>query len=162
MFNQVFGLPLHVLVNHAVVVLVPITAAGAVVFAVVPRWRWMLRWPLVVGALVCLVSGFVAKESGQDFFDSLGKPAVALQHRDLAYALVWILLVLFVLSVLAALLLGGRNPLPGPHSRRSAARPVQLVISVLLVIVAVAAGVQVARTGDAGARAVWGTTDGGG
>jgi hypothetical protein len=158
MFNEVFGLPLHVLVNHAVVVLVPVTAVGAIVFAVIPRWRWRLRWPLVVCASACLVTGFVAKESGQDFFDSLGKPSVALEHRDLAYVLVWILLVFFVLSVIAALLLGGPNPLPGSRDIRGAAKPVQLIVSVLLVIVALAAGVQVVRTGDAGARAVWGTT----
>jgi hypothetical protein len=156
MFNDVFGLPLHVLVNHAVVVFVPITVVAAVVFAVIPRWRWLLRWPLVVAAFACLVTGFVAKESGQDFFDSLGKPAVALKHRDLAYALFWILIPFFVMSVVAALLLGGPNPLRG-RDRRGAAKPVQLVVSVLLVVVAVLAGIQVVRTGDAGARAVWGT-----
>ena len=34
----------------------------------------------------------------------------------------------------------------------------QIVVAVLLVVVAVGAGVQVVLTGDAGARAVWGSS----
>ncbi len=156
MFDQIFGLPVHVLVNHAVVVFVPLTVAVAVVYAVVPRWRWYVRWPLVVGAAVCLVSAYVAKESGQDFYDRLNQPQIANEHRDRAYLLFWILLVFFAVSVLAAVLLGGRSPLAGGHDRRGASKVVQLVVAIVLVIVAVVAGVQVALTGDAGARAVWG------
>jgi uncharacterized membrane protein len=156
MFDLVFGLPLHVLVNHAVVVFVPLTAVAAVIFAVVPRWRWLLRWPVLVGAAACLVTGYVAKESGQDFFDRLGQPQVAVMHRDRAYVLFWILLAFFVVSLTATFLLGGRSPLPGSRQVRGASRPVQLVVALLLVAVAVGAGAQVVLTGDAGARAVWG------
>ena len=39
MFDTVLGLPVHPLVVHAVVVLVPLSAVGAVAIALVPRWR---------------------------------------------------------------------------------------------------------------------------
>ena len=42
---EIAGLPLHPLVVHAAVVLIPLTALLAVAFAVLPRWRWLVRWP---------------------------------------------------------------------------------------------------------------------
>jgi hypothetical protein len=39
------GLPLHPLVVHAAVVLTPLAALLVVGSAVLPRWRWLTRWP---------------------------------------------------------------------------------------------------------------------
>jgi hypothetical protein len=38
-FDTFFGLPVHALVMHVVVVLVPLAAAGVLAIAVVPSWR---------------------------------------------------------------------------------------------------------------------------
>ena len=62
MFDLVNGLPVHPLVVHAVVVLVPLTALIAVLF-LVPRFRRSLRWPMVVLALVSLASAALAAET---------------------------------------------------------------------------------------------------
>jgi hypothetical protein len=155
MFDQAFGLPLHVLVIHAVVVFVPLIVLTALAYAVVPRWRWLLRWPLLAGSAGCLVAGFVAKESGEAFFDRLNEPEFVAVHAGRGQLLVWFLLAFFVVSAAAAFMLGGPTPLLGGRERVGAARPVQLVVAALLVVVAVGTGVQVVRTGDAGARAVW-------
>lgn len=156
MFDQVTGLPVHILVIHAVVVFVPLTVLAAVVYAVVSRWRWLLRWPLLAGAVICLGAGFVARQSGEAFFDRLGEPELVAEHATRGHLLFWFLLALFVVSVAAVFLLGGPNPLVGGRERAGAAAPVQLVVAALLVVVAIGAGVQVVRTGDAGSRAVWG------
>jgi hypothetical protein len=154
-FDQAFGLPMHVLVIHAVVVLVPLTALAALVYAVVPRWRWVLRWPMLVGAAVSLGAGLVAKLSGEAFFEGLGRPPFVADHQAQGNLLVWVLLAFLVVAVAAAFLLGGPSPLRGGREWPGAVRAVQVVVAVLLLVVAVGAGVQVVRTGDAGARAVW-------
>ena len=58
------GVPLHPLVVHAVVVLGPLAALTGLAYAAVPRWRWLLRWPLVVLAVVTAVTAFVAVVAG--------------------------------------------------------------------------------------------------
>lgn len=149
MFDQVTGLPVHVLVNHAVVVLVPLTVLGALVFALVPRWRWLTRWPVLVGAVISLASAYVAEESGEAFFERLGEPAFVEPHKENGELLFWVLVGLLVVVAAAFFLLGGER------TRTGAAKPIQLVVAVVLVVAAVGAGVQVVRTGDSGARAVW-------
>ncbi len=56
-FDYIFGLPMHPLIIHAVVVLVPLSALVAIAFAVRPTWRHVLRWPLAVGGVVSGVTG---------------------------------------------------------------------------------------------------------
>jgi hypothetical protein len=157
MFDQVNGLPLHALVIHAVVVFVPLTVLVALAYAFVPRWRWLLRWPLLAGSAVCLASGFVAKQSGQALWDRLGAQEIVAEHAARGALLVWILLAFFVVSVAAVFMLGGSTPLANGRDRSGAAGPVQVVVAALLVVVAVGAGVQVVRTGDEGTRVVWGS-----
>lgn len=163
MFDQVSGLPVHVLVIHVVVVFVPLSVLVALGYALVPRWRWLLRWPLVVGSAASLGAAFVAQRSGYNFIGRLGGGTPAAQaHEDQGQLLGWVLLGFFVVSVAAAFAVHG----PGAPSWRgevgrrstvSVARPIQIVVAVLLIVAAVAAGVQVFRTGDSGARAVWGS-----
>ena len=65
MFDYIFGLPMHALIVHAVVVLVPLSALVAIAFAVRPEWRHVLRWPVAIGGVVSGVTAFVAAESGE-------------------------------------------------------------------------------------------------
>ena len=58
------GVPLHPLVVHAVVVLGPLAALAGLAYAFVPKWRWLLRWPLVVLAVVTAVASLVAVQAG--------------------------------------------------------------------------------------------------
>ena len=44
MFDRISGLPAHPLIVHAAVVLVPLLALGAIVYAVVPPLRKHFRW----------------------------------------------------------------------------------------------------------------------
>ena len=54
---QIAGLPLHPLVVHAAVVLIPLTALLTIGLAVLPRWRWLLRWPTAGASVLCIVLG---------------------------------------------------------------------------------------------------------
>ncbi|HEY8455718.1 MAG TPA: DUF2231 domain-containing protein [Actinopolymorphaceae bacterium] len=155
MFDEIAGLPMHALVIHAVVAFVPLVVLIALGYAIVPRWRWLLRWPLLVGSAFCLVTGFVAKLSGEALFERLGEPEFVAEHADRGTLLVWVLLAFFVVSLLAALFLSGPNPIRS-HQRSNGPALLRLAVTVLLIAAALSAGVQVVLTGDAGARAVWG------
>ena len=65
LFDSIAGLPLHPLVVHFAVVLLPLGALGLVVLVLVPKWADRYGW-LTVGAIaVGTGAAFVAKESGE-------------------------------------------------------------------------------------------------
>jgi uncharacterized membrane protein len=150
----VFGLPLHVLVVHAVVVLVPLAVLGTVVVALWPAARRRYGW-LVVGvtaaATVCVP---IASGSGEDLRDRLVPSDLIREHAHLGDQLLVFVAALFVVST--ALVWFTR------HDERSttgrAPKPLVIALAVLTVLSAVASGVQVVRIGDSGARAAWAET----
>lgn len=135
----VTGLPLHPLVVHAVVVLLPLMALLTVLVAVRPAWRTKAWWVVVGNALVAGAS-LLAKESGESLQASLGGQ-VAREHGELGEVLPWFAIALLVTSAALALLRSRRTP--------------ALVSAVVTVVAAVAAVWWTVRTGDSGARAVW-------
>ncbi len=151
MFDEIDGLPLHPLVVHAAVVLVPLAALLGVLFAV-PRTRAWARLPLLLVAVAAAASTFVAKLSGENFKEvlQLGGPAGTLidEHEARANLLLILVLVFAVFAVVGFVV-----------TRTSTANsPVVIAIAAALVIGAVAVGVQVYRVGDIGSRAVWNPT----
>ncbi|MUH44892.1 MAG: cytochrome b5 domain-containing protein, partial [Actinobacteria bacterium] len=82
-FDTAFGLPLHSLVVHAAVVLVPLAAIGAVVMAFSPRFSRRFGALVVVVAIVGFGSSFIAKESGEALARRVGLPAEHAQLGDL-------------------------------------------------------------------------------
>ena len=153
------GLPLHPLIVHVVVVFAPLAALGGVLYAVVPRWRWWLRWPLVATAVIAAGAGVIAVQSGmqletQRHLQSLPELAV---HAHRGRILRWILLAFLLPVALAAWLLGGPSALvSGAGARQGRTGVLAVAVQVLLVAGAVAVLVSCFLTGDAGARSVWG------
>ena len=77
---EIAGLPLHPLVVHAAVVLIPLTALLTIGLAVLPRWRWLLRWPTAAASLVCVGLAFLATTSGKSLEHA--RPELARLVRD--------------------------------------------------------------------------------
>jgi hypothetical protein len=157
MFERFGDLPLHVLVIHLAVVVLPVAALTAIAFAVLPKWRWLLRWPALVLGLGALVCAFVAKKSGDAFLAAVPQleKLVAL-HRSRANLLLWLVVAFAVLVVAAFLLLSGPTALAsGKGAKATKSRPLELVLSAAVVVLGVVVIYQTIRTGDAGARAVW-------
>ena len=48
---EIAGLPAHILLIHAVVVLAPLAGLAAIAYTTAPRWRGYLAWPLGVLSL---------------------------------------------------------------------------------------------------------------
>ena len=160
MFERFGDLPLHVLVIHVAVVVLPVAALTAIVFALVPRWRWLLRWPALVLGVGSLVVAFVARKSGEAFLAAVPglQQAVAL-HQKRGDLLFWYCLIFAVIAIAAFLILSGRSPLAsGKGAKATKSRPLEVITQVAVVVIAVLVIWQTIRTGDAGARAVWGGT----
>ena len=157
------GLPLHALVVHAAVILGPVTALTAIAYAVLPGWRWLIRWPMVALAVATVGTVFVAKLAGQALLDdrfSNATGALADQialHQERGSLLLWVALGFLVIAVVAALTVGGPSALAsGAGARDSRGTAVTVGVLALVVVGALALLVMTVLTGDAGSRAVWG------
>lgn len=156
-FDTIFGLPVHALVVHAVVVLLPLTALAAIAMAVRADWSRRIGLVTTVAALVCTGAAYVAGKSGEALQSRIDTPLAKTIHAQIAtHASVGrqVKYVAFALLVVVALLwwLDRRSRDGG---RRTA---LAVVLAVVTALVAVGAIVWTVRAGDSGARAVWSTT----
>ncbi|HVV29454.1 MAG TPA: DUF2231 domain-containing protein [Mycobacteriales bacterium] len=142
----VSGLPLHVLVVHAVVVLVPLSVLAALVVALWPAARRRYGWLAVGLTAVATLCVPVATSSGEDLRDRLVSTDLIREHAHLGDQL--LIFVAGLLVVLAALVwLGRQSKVP--------TKVLTPVLLVLTVVAAAVSAVQVVRIGDSGARAAW-------
>jgi uncharacterized membrane protein len=147
--DSIGGIPLHPLVVHAVVVLVPLAALGIIVLAVVPRWSRTYGTLLLIATVVAVGAIPVATHTGEQLRATLPETEAIEQHASVGDAMKWFGLLLLVAGV--AIWWMGR--------RRSQERPLgrapELALRVLCALVAVAALGWVVRTGHSGAETVW-------
>ncbi|GAA2744307.1 hypothetical protein GCM10009868_21450 [Terrabacter aerolatus] len=156
MFDYIFGLPMHALVIHAVVVLVPLSALCAIAYVVRPGWRRVLRWPTAAGAVVSGVSAFVAAESGEALQRRVTR--VRAGTTDLAMLndhVQWgdrarLLCLLFMVLTLVALWFA--RP---PEEESPRGHAFDVLVGTLVVLAALAALVTVVLAGHAGSAVVW-------
>lgn len=158
MFDTINGIPLHPLVVHGVVVLLPLSILGTLLIAFRPTWRLPYGFLVVGAALVSTILCPIATSSGESLEERVGDPG---EHAELGDQLVWFSLALLVTSA-ALVYLQWRLEHQTPAPAESDAAPARTsttaltVVAVVAVVAAVAAGVQVYRVGDSGARAAWG------
>jgi len=154
----VSGLPLHPLVVHVAVVLLPLSALAVLAVLAVPRWRRPYG-PLAAGfAVVGAAGAFVAKRSGEDLAGSLGRPA---EHAAWGDRLAVLAIAYAVLVVLWWVLdrraedrpTGDATAVPQP-SAAGASIPARLLAGAVAVLAVATVGATVA-TGHTGATAVW-------
>ncbi|MBK8460870.1 MAG: hypothetical protein IPL43_12355 [Micropruina sp.] len=141
---DVFGLPLHPLVVHAAVVLVPLAALGALLVVAFARVRERYGWLVVAFAVAAGASAIVARLSGEALAAQRGLGALVVSHRT------WGELTVYPAVALALLL-----PVGLLLQRRS--RTGWRVVAGLSVLAAVAGLVLIGLTGHSGAVAVWGS-----
>jgi len=142
MFDTITGLPLHPLVIHAVVVGIPLMAIITIVVAVRKNLRERFSWWVAGANLLLFLVTLVAKESGEALQQARGGQ-LAIEHGQLGSVLPWFVLVLTAASAAVA-----------GTSRNRTLGPIAVVASIVSSVLAVWWCI---RTGDAGARAVWGS-----
>jgi uncharacterized membrane protein len=169
--DTINGLPLHPLVVHAVVVLLPLACLGVIAIALRASWRARYGGLVVVVAAAATAAIPVATASGDSLAARVGNPG---QHADLGDALLWFALPLLAVAVALVVLhrIAARANVPtasaltanvptasAPTASAPAAAPgrspLLLAVAALAVVIAAANLVQVYRVGDSGARAVW-------
>ena len=148
---EIMGLPLHPLVVHAVVVLVPLAALGGIVISVWRAARRRYGWLTVAFAAAAAGSTFVAQEAGEALAASIPQHSPLLEaHIAIGgQLLVWVIL-LFV-GTLAVMI--SQRLIDQQHP---SGRIALLLGAIVTVVTAAISVVQVARIGHAGATAVWG------
>ncbi len=158
------NLPVHVLVVHAVVVLVPLAVLGAIVVALWPAARRRYGWLVVAVAAVATVSIPIATSSGEGLERQLPRTALLQAHTRLGDELLVfvagmlvVLVAFMVLHQRAGVLARREGPgtMTAPVALAGPVRIVAGVLAALTVALAVVSAVQVYRIGDSGARAAW-------
>lgn len=159
------GLPTHILLVHAVVVLLPLAAGLLVLAAAVPSVQARLGLALPALTVVTAVLVPVTSRAGHHLQHALGDTGPLVErHAELADQLLpWAIGVLVMALVVT--LRGRTAPAVEPRLSRprasassGAARPGLLVSVVVLALSAVVAAGAVAQTlqvGHSGSRAVW-------
>lgn len=161
------NLPVHVLVVHAVVVLVPLAVLGGIVVVLWPAARRRYGWLVVGVTAAATVSIPLATSSGEGLEHRLPRSALLQDHTHLGDQL--LVFVAPMLIALAAFMVihqrGGTLSRPGgPGAAIAPGGPVQLtggiriaaaVLAGLTILLAAVSAAQVYRIGDSGARAAW-------
>lgn len=166
MFDTIFGLPVHPLVVHATVVIVPAAALAVALAAGWPRFRrWAGFVPLLLSAAAVVLVP-ITTSSGESLERRLPVSALVRRHAELADGLV---LPVLILALAAAALYWVRvkeQNDPTPDGRIGAAvarvggtgRPGTAIMGAVLLLATLGSLgtiVQVARIGHSGAQAAW-------
>lgn len=166
------GSPTHVLIVHVVVVLLPLSVLAALLLAAVPATRRAYSLVTLVVTFIACVAVPFAFLSGSALRSRLPPSPLIARHVQLAHQLLPIaavfglgLAAFVVIDVLQRARDGQLNVLErravdaAPTLRRYAETHRLLAAhraaAALVVVLALATGIQVYRVGDAGAKAAW-------
>ena len=148
-FGMIAGLPLHPLLVHSAVVLVPLVAIGALVMSYLPSFSRRNGKLILILALVAQVSVFLAKLSGQAFSEILNKEVE--KHAELGEIAPFVTIPMVALIYLRWRMDRAGSSIGNPAIRR--------LTSVALVISSFASLVIIFLVGHSGATSVWGWID---
>ena len=149
--TTISGLPAHVLLVHALVVLVPLTALLEILCALWPAARRRLVWlVLAFAAVTAVLTPITANAGGWLYEQEHHHRDILNTHAERGGWLIYFSVALLVVAVALTLV----------HRRETrAATPgiaVSVLVAVVTIVVGVASIVQVIRIGDSGAQSVWG------
>jgi hypothetical protein len=143
--DTIFGLPMHPLIVHATVVIVPSAALLVALAAVYPRFRAWIGPVPALAALVSCVLVPLSTGSGEELEGRVGDSSLVEKHADLAETLIWFVIPLAAVAVIGYWL----------HRRGSAGRALVAVVAVGAVVLSGATLVDVGLIGHSGAKASW-------
>ena len=163
-FDKLFGLPAHPLLVHIPVVLVPVAAIVAVVFALKPAWLDRFGWGLGALSGVGALGAILAAASGQGLegLQNEAETVAREDHFELGET-ARLMAIIFFLVVTAVVLLryvarrratNGKEP--AGMWRFIASKGGAIGIAVVLVLSASAATYTISKAGHQGAKISWG------
>lgn len=145
------------LVVHAAVILIPLTALLVIAFAVLPKWRWLSRWPSALAGVGALGLAWLTRISGHDFVDARPELEKLVQtHMERGDLLAVLMIPFAVLVLVGAWSLAGPSGLASGRGFRDSRVPaMEKWLPAVLVLASLGIIALTVLTGDAGARAVW-------
>ena len=146
LFDLFFGLPLHPLIDHVVVIILPLSALGAILLTFFAKYRKNYGFLVLLGMFVSAISAFIAKQSGEALAARVGWPG---NHAELGTNLVIVSFVLFVIYLVWFILQ------KVDKSQVSNLQFLTKITSGLLAISSVTALVLTVLVGHSGASASW-------
>jgi hypothetical protein len=149
LFGSVAGLPLHPLVIHISIVLIPLVAIGALVMSYLPSFSRRYGKLILIIAIVAQASLFLAKVTGEAFEEILDKEMG--RHAELGEIAPFITLPMVALIYLRWRLDRSGATVGSAWVRR--------LTSVALIFAAIASIVVIVLVGHSGAESVWGWID---
>ncbi len=142
MFDLFQGIPVHALVVHGVVVLLPLAILSGIALSLRSTWREKYGSIVLGLAVVATLMVPIATQSGESLEVRVGDPG---EHAELGDRLIYFALA--YLLTLAILILG-------PRLRRLAGLGLKIVAG-LVIATGIVCAVQVVLIGHSGAKAVW-------
>jgi formate hydrogenlyase subunit 3/multisubunit Na+/H+ antiporter MnhD subunit len=152
---QVSGLPLHPLLVHAVVVLLPLTVLALLLGQFWPAARRRLGVVTAVGALVVLVLVPITVAAGESLAQIVGPIPAVERHENFGRLLLPWAIALFLVAVGQwAWFRWGADRIRA--TRRPIATAVTWLLAAAVVVVGVGSVTLLVLIGESGSRAVWG------
>ena len=158
--TTVNGLPAHVLLVHAIVVLLPLAALLLVISAVWPAARGRLAGPNAILSVLVVVLVPITTEAGEWLERRVAPTPLVRTHTELGDTALWVAIPVALLALLVwwrrregvriQADATGRRTFLAPASTA-----VTVVLSALAIVAAGAAGYDIYRIGDSGAQASW-------
>ena len=149
MLDTFAGLPVHALIVHATVIVVPLAALAVALAAVHRGFRSWIGWLAPAAAVASVVLVQLTVMSGQKLYTRFervhGVSKDLEHHKQLAGLLIWLTIPMAILAVFAYLL----------QRKDDVGRAVLGVVAALAVASAAAVMVDVALIGHAGATSAW-------
>lgn len=160
LFDSFGGLPLHPLVVHLAVILLPFSALAMAVLVFVRLWRARFGWLTLAGLAVGTVAAVVAKESGEALAHRVGEPEEHARYGDI---LPLVAIALFIVAAGWFLLQRRADLARSASADRAVARSTTAQSETLLprllglatAALAIGTIVLTVLTGHTGAQAVW-------
>jgi hypothetical protein len=149
LFGSVAGLPLHPLVIHASIVLIPLVAIGALVMSYLPSFSRRYGKLILVIALFAQLSLFLAKVTGEAFEEILDKDMG--NHAELGEIAPFVTLPMVALIYLRWRLDRSGATVGSVWVRR--------LTSLALILASLASIAVIVLVGHSGAESVWGWID---
>ena len=144
--ETVFGLPIHPLIVHATVVIVPATAVLLALTLFSPRVRaWAGPLPLLL-AMASAVLSPLSTSSGESLEHMVGESSLVEKHAELGEGLIWWCLGMLVVAAASYFL---------RRNKRELTRALSIGLLVAGLVVSVGTLVQMALIGHSGAKAAW-------
>jgi hypothetical protein len=157
LMQTVNGLPAHVLLVHAIVVLLPLSATLLALTALWPAARHRLAGPNAILALLVVVLVPITTSAGEFLEHKLKPNSLIHRHAELGDTAIYAAVAVAVLAVVVwwRHREGQGHRLTGRAYLAPASNAVTTVVTVVAVLVAGAAVYDVVRIGDSGAKASW-------